>query len=234
MHNVKDIRALLVEKYKNKDFVTDKSGVKTVELIGTSFIADEESIFGEVNHEYVARELAWYESQSLNVYDIPEPVPAIWKAVADKDGFINSNYGWAIWSTENINQYDNALRQIKSNPDTRRASMIYTRPNMHNDYIKNGRSDFMCTHVVDYLVRDGKINAVVHMRSNDAVYGFKNDLAWQKHVLQKLSIDTGFEIGKIYWCAASLHIYERHFNILEKFINASESGTPNQTTLNFA
>lgn len=234
MYNVKDIRALLAEKYKNEDFVTDKSGVKTVEIIGTSFVADEESIFGEVNYGYVDRELVWYESQSLNVNDIPEPVPAIWKAVADKDGFINSNYGWAIWSTENIDQYDNALRQIKSNPDTRRASMIYTRPSMHNDYNKNGRSDFMCTHVVDYLVRDGKINAIVHMRSNDAWAGYRNDLAWQKHVLDKLSGDSGFKPGKIYWCAASLHVYERQFYLLEKFINADESGIPDQTTLNFA
>lgn len=222
MYNVADIRALLAEKYQNEDFVIDKSGVKTVELIGTSFIADEDSIFGEVNHDYVERELQWYESKSLNVYDIPAPVPEIWKKVATPEGIINSNYGWAIWSEDNYSQYDNVLLQINSNPDTRRGSMIYTRPQMHIDYNSGGKSDFMCTHVVDYLVRDGKINANVHLRSNDSVFGYKNDKSWQQHVLEKLSVDTGFSVGNIYWSASSLHVYERHFPLLQKWLDTGE------------
>jgi thymidylate synthase len=64
------------------------------------------------------------------------------------------------------------------------------------------------------MIRYGRLNAVVQMRSNDVVFGYRNDYAWQKHVLQKLAKDLGVVEGDIYWNAGSLHVYERHFNMV--------------------
>jgi thymidylate synthase len=86
---------------------------------------------------------------------------------------------------------------------------------MWYDYNKNGRSDFMCTNSVQYLVRNDKVHAVVQMRSNDAIFGYKNDRAWQEHVLNKVAQDTGYAQGDIIWNAGSLHIYSRHFGLVE-------------------
>lgn len=215
VYGVANIRKKFLDALANGEFVTDKTGVKTIEIMNAAFIADEPAIFGTVNYEYVARELEWYKSMSLNVYDIPEPVPAIWKAVADKDGFINSNYGWCIYSEENGSQFKNVVEQLKANQDSRRATMIYNRPSMHQDFNKNGMSDFMCTNAVQYLVRNGHVNALVYMRSNDAVFGYKNDFAWQKHVLDQVAEETGIPAGTIYWNVASLHVYERHFELVK-------------------
>lgn len=214
MLTVRDIQTELYNKLLNQEFVIDKTGVKTVEIMNAAFIADREAIFGTVNEDYVERELQWYLSQSLNVNDIPEPVPAIWKAVATPDGRINSNYGWCIFSKENGDQYNNVMGQLSVNPDSRRATMIYNRPSMHLDYNKDGMSDFMCTNAVQYLVRDGEVHALVYMRSNDAFFGFRNDYAWQKYVLDKLANDIKIPAGNIYWNVASLHVYERHFDLL--------------------
>lgn len=218
MLTVTDIQKILYKSLINEDFVTDKTGVKTVEIMNASFIADRPAIFGTVNQDYVERELQWYLSKSLNVNDIPEPVPAIWKAVATPDGRINSNYGWCIYSEENGNQYFNVVKELRNNPDSRRATMIYNRPSMHADYNKDGMSDFMCTNAVQYLVRDGKVNALVYMRSNDAVFGYKNDYAWQEYVLNQVSEAVSIPAGNIYWNVASLHVYERHFDLITKEI----------------
>lgn len=218
MLTVSDIQKILYKSLINEDFVTDKTGVKTVEIMNASFIADRPAIFGTVNQDYVERELQWYLSKSLNVNDIPEPVPAIWKAVATPDGRINSNYGWCIYSEENGNQYFNVVKELRNNPDSRRAAMIYNRPSMHQDYNKDGMSDFMCTNAVQYLVRDGKVNALVYMRSNDAVFGYKNDYAWQEYVLKQVSEAISIPVGNIYWNVASLHVYERHFDLITKEI----------------
>ena len=43
-----------------------------------------------------------------------------------------------------------------------------------------GMSDFICTNAVSYMIRDDELISVVQMRSNDVVYGYKNDYAWQK------------------------------------------------------
>jgi len=213
MLNVQDIREYLLRGLQAESFVVDKTGVKTIEMIGACFEADEPSIFGDVNDDYVQRELEWYKSQSLYVDDIPGITPAIWKQVASTEGKINSNYGWAIYSEDNGLQYLNVLDELTKNPNSRRAVMIYTRPTMWTDYNHNGMSDFMCTNAVQYMIRDGQLVAVVQMRSNDVVFGYRNDYAWQKYVADMLTIDLGLDVEpKIIWNVGNLHVYERHFD----------------------
>lgn len=216
---VQDVREEFVRLYKDERFVVDKTGVKMVEIIGQSFLADEDSIFGEVNWDYAKRELDWYVSMSLNVNDIPGGPPKIWKQVATPDGRINSNYGWMIFSKDNGSQYDNVLKELEERPDSRRAEMIYTRPSMHYDYDRDGMSDFVCTDAVSFFIRDERLHCHVKMRSNDSVFGYRNDRVWHDWVLTKLSEDLGVVPGDIYWTASSLHVYERHFKLIDDYID---------------
>lgn len=225
MNRVSDIRAKLIQKYKNEDFVIDKTGAKTIELIGESFVVDEDWIIRPPNYEYIERELAWYKSQSLYVEDIPGQTPAIWKQVADKNGKINSNYGYLIWSEENGRQYEHVLDELRKNPNSRRAVMIYNRPTMHVDYCKDGMSDFVCTYANNFLIRDGKLISHYLMRSNCAVHGFGNDVAWAKYVQKTLAKDLDVDIGDLIWTASSLHVYSHHFKFLEKLYRDSIGDT---------
>ncbi|MEG1009387.1 MAG: thymidylate synthase, partial [Clostridia bacterium] len=190
MKNVQDIRKIFLDKYKREEFVFDKTGRKsagtTVEIVNASFIADEPMIFGLENNEYVNKELNWYLSQSLNVNDIEGETPWIWKACATPEGFINSNYGWCIYSPENGNQYNNCINELKNNNLSRRASMIYNRPSMWEDYNKDGKNDFICTYSVSCFIRDNKLIYCVYMRSNDAWAGYRNDYAWHKYVANNM------------------------------------------------
>ena len=70
MNNVNDIREYFIDELKAERFTTDKTGAKTIELLGASFIADEPAIFGKPVQEYIEAELAWYESGSTNINDI--------------------------------------------------------------------------------------------------------------------------------------------------------------------
>ena len=220
LDKVKDINALFRARHLNEMFVVDKTGVKTVEILNAAFEADEDFIVRPPNQEYIKREIEWYESQSLDVNDIPGETPAIWKSVSDKNDKINSNYGYLVHSEENYSQYLSVLTELGDNPDSRRANMIYTRPAIQMEAFSNGMSDFICTNNVQYFIRDGKLITSVYMRSNDAVFGYNNDLAWQKHVrnnlIDDLEKDTRkrYALGPIYWNVGSLHVYERHFNLI--------------------
>lgn len=216
MYSIDQIRQYFINQKSDENYVVDKTGCKMLELVGACFIASEPSIFGKVNEDYVRREIQWYESRSLNVNDIPGKVPEIWQKVATPDGFINSNYGWCIWSPENYNQFTNCLHTLQADPWSRRAIMIYTRPSMQLEYNKGGMSDFMCTNAVQYVIRDGHVHAIVQMRSNDVVFGYKNDYAWQKHALRLLSEGLKVPMGDILWQVGSLHVYERHFDLVRE------------------
>ena len=222
---VEDIRQYFVDELEAENFTTDRNGGKTIELIGASFIADENAIFGTVNPEYVQAELDWYESQSCNINDIYGPdraPPKAWQMTANHNGEVNSNYGHLIYSAGHWNQYESALKTLVESPDTRRAIMVYNRPSIQFEHGWNEINDFICTNAVSYYIRNNKLEVVVQMRSNDVVFGYKNDLAWQQHVQDKLRLaynkitDSNVELGEVHWQVQNLHVYERHFHLVDQ------------------
>ena len=226
-YNTEDILKLFKNKYKNDEFRGN-----TVELQNIHFICDKDYIVREPNYDYAKREIEWYESQSLNVNDIPGGAPTIWKQVATSLGYINSNYGWCIFGEDNGKQYEHCLKSLLKDHMTRQAVMIYTRPQMQTDWNKNGMHDFMCTHYVhcflnevqhpDNNVEVYELKYIVYQRSCDAVFGFNNDFQWHKYVYDKLYndlIDAGIPMSEnkpfIEYNCGSLHVYDRHFKHLE-------------------
>ena len=226
--NTNDIKGYFIGKLRIEDFVMDRSGQKTIELIGAAFFADKPAIFGEPNKSYIEIEKAWYESQSTNVNWITETynrnVPEAWKLAANNFGQINSNYGHLIYSDKYHHQYGQVLDELLANPDGRRASMIYTRPSIWMEYNEDGKNDFICTNAVTYYIRDNWLQSVVQMRSNDVVFGYKNDYAWQLYVLEQLVKDYNdckengvpeLKAGDLIWQVQNLHVYERHFHLVK-------------------
>lgn len=186
----------------------------TLEIFAAHFIADEPAIFGTPDQDYIRRELDWYNSQSLSIKAMEPPVPHLWVAAADKDGFANSNYGYLLYHSQNWSQYEHVKKALQADPNTRQAIAIYTRPSIHYEKSINGRNDMICTNAVQYAINDGKLDVHVQMRSNDAVYGYKCDFAWQKHVQEKLAAELRVPPGIIVWTASSLHVYERHLYLI--------------------
>jgi len=230
MHQtVNDIRQHFIKELNDENFVTDKTGSKTIELIGASFIADEDAIFGKPNKDYIEQEIKWYNSESTNIYDIDRGVDAVgndmeppqaWKYSANRFGEINSNYGLLIYGEKYFEQYENALDELIKNPDSRRACMVYNRPSIWLEYKENGKNDFICTNAVTYYIRDGYLDCVIQMRSNDVIFGYRNDFAWQKHVRDTMVNDLNHskinvQAGDIYWQVQNLHVYERHFELVK-------------------
>lgn len=224
MLRTSDIAEYFMHALENEDFTIDKTGCKMIEYIGASFLADQNTIFGEPNEEYIQSELDWYDSMSTNVNDIvyPNGVPAAWKHSANKHGETNSNYGLLIYSDKYYYQYGQVLDELIQNSDeTRRATMVYTRPSIWEEYKENDKNDFICTNAVTYYIRDTELSAVVQMRSNDVVFGYKNDYAWQRYVLEKLAEDYNHfttdhvEPGNIIWQVQNLHVYEKHFHLVK-------------------
>ena len=228
MLTVNDIRADFIDKLAAEEFTVDKTGSETIEMIGASFLADEPAIFGAVNQEYVDAEIDWYLSGSTNVNDIygedREP-PAAWQYTANKYGEINSNYGRLIFDHRYYAQFDMVVAELINNPDGRRATMVYNRPSIWVEFDDNGKNDFICTNAVTYYIRNSELHAVVQMRSNDVVFGYKNDYAWQKYLVRELceavnhSSENMFEDdikpGNIIWQVQNLHVYERHFHLVK-------------------
>lgn len=235
MYTIDDIKEQFKTKYRNKDFRiigNDVQQSKTIEIQNAQFECpiDHPWIFREPNYDYAKRELEWYESQSLSVNDIPGQTPKMWDACATKDDkkYINSNYGWMVFSPANYRQFDNCLKMLKNDPHTREACMIYMRPSMQVDYNLDGMHDFCCTYATQVFINDEKetpsLKYIYMMRSQDAIFGLNNDIIWHLYVANKLIDELkkfdndkykDMTLEPIVCNVGSLHIYERHFKYLK-------------------
>jgi thymidylate synthase len=159
--------------------------------------------------DYAEAEWQWYLSGDNNIGKLGElygKVPEIWKRMADKEGFVNSNYGWQ-W--DRGDQLDNVIDLLNNNPRTRQAAIsIYDRK---ESYMYD--NDTPCTYAIQFTIIGQKLNMCVTMRSNDLWYGFCNDQYCFSKLQELVATETGLLIGSYYHFAHNLHLYD---NIIEK------------------
>lgn len=213
------------DKIRTSDFVVDKTGVKIVEIINAHVELDPSQPILDFQVrktplKYVKAELAWYDSQDLHITKISEHAK-MWEKVSGLDGYVNSNYGWMIYSMENFNQFEHCAIELERQPDSRRAVMIYQRPSMWVEHHENGKSDFVCTDGTQLFIRNGKLIYIVKQRSCDFIFGFFNDFYWHcevhRRMLERLKkVYPGLHFGSLHYDNYSLHVYERHFEMIEK------------------
>ena len=155
------------------------------------------------NEEYAAAEWAWYLSGDPRVTTLGKlygKIPPIWKRMADKNGEVNSNYGYQ-W--ERKNQLENVIHILKHGYDTRQAAISIYDGKEINKY----EFDTPCTYAIQFTVVQSKLYMSVYMRSNDLWYGFCNDqyqfASLQEMVAEKLNLP----VGTYYHHAHNLHLY---------------------------
>jgi len=197
------------------DYLLDKIRLDGIDFNGTKalfnvgfymedpsqkIIKNKERKFSE---KYAESEWLWYLSGDRSVERlgaIHGKIPPIWLRMADKDGNVNSNYGWQ-WKRNN--QLYKVIAMLENNPNTRQATIsIYD-----GKEIDNYSKDTPCTYAVQFTILDNKLCMSVLMRSNDLWYGFCND-QYQFATLQQMVADSlSIETGWYYHYAHNMHLY---------------------------
>jgi thymidylate synthase len=155
------------------------------------------------SQEYAEAEWQWYLSGDPSIEKLGEiygKVPAIWKRMADKFGYVNSNYGHQ-WKRND--QLDLVVNMLKANPETRQAAIsIYD-----GKEITNYSNDTPCTYAVQFTILHGKLDMSVLMRSNDLWYGFCNDQYQFSNLQLYVAYQLDIPVGIYYHYAHNLHLY---------------------------
>jgi thymidylate synthase len=87
--------------------------------------------------------------------------------------------------------------------------------------------DVPCTVAMQFLIRNGRLNACVNMRSNDMVWGFCYDsftFSMAAKMIQTLLLQRGVdtEMGKLFLFQGSAHVYEPHWKDAREWIFGTE------------
>ena len=161
---------------------------------------------------YAIGELAWYLSGSNRVSDISRFAKK-WTEISDDGIHNNSAYGWRIFEKFNFDQWEHVKQLIQRDPNTRQA-IIHIK-----DADNRPTKDTPCTVYLQFLLRDGKLNMSVHMRSNDLWMGVPYDMFSFCFLQMKMAMELGVEIGKYTHYAGSLHMYQRDYETALRNLN---------------
>lgn len=170
----------------------------------------------KLNPKYTKREVLWYLKGDRFDTSICEHAK-IWKDIVNSDGSINSNYGQYMFGK--INQFDNVIETLKNDVDSRRASIVI----LNSDHLFAETKDVPCTYAINFRIRQGRLNMSVHMRSQDAIFGMGND-APAFSIIHEMMFNAlkefypDIKYGNYFHICDSLHVYERHFLMLDKMV----------------
>ena len=211
---------------------TKPRGEKVKEIINYSIVVENPRnrviTFADrkTSMKYLLGEFIWYLSGSPNVQDI-NMYSKFWEAIAKEDGTVNSNYRTRIFGHSKLypfNQWNKAKELLQKDKDSRQAII---RINHADDYTYMNL-DVPCTLTLQFFIRNNALHLVVNMRSNDIWRGYCND-QFQFTMLQELMMlelrefYPDLQLGKYYHNAASMHIYEMHFEAAKKIIASDEA-----------
>lgn len=203
--------------------VDSRTGNKVI--YSASWTADRNSMIGKRNEDWVRRELDWFMSGSNSLDDMEAPVPTAFQQCAGTDNTVNSAYGhilFGIGEEEHDTMFERIVETfIAEGLGTRHAVAIISDRDIHHLAHEMGRNDFICTNALNIMVDDdNKLHIVAQMRSMDAVWGYRADYSmWallQGALVMPLSEHfQNIGMGDITFQVANLHVYPRHFELLE-------------------
>lgn len=113
-----------------------------------------------------------------------------------------------------VDQLKWVYEKLKKDPDTREAVCTIWDP--LKECTIGSSLDYPCSDLLQFMIRDGKLDLTVYMRSQDVLWGFSAINVYEWTVLQELMANMlEVPVGKYYHFANSMHIYSQHYNKLE-------------------
>lgn len=164
----------------------------------------------KVHVKSIIHELLWFLKGDTNIKYLKDNGVTIWDEWADANGDLGPVYGkqWRRWQTADgriIDQMQNLLDQIKTNPNSRR--LIVSAWNV-------GEIDKMklppCHLLLQFNVADNKISLKMTQRSADAFLGVPFNIASYALLLHMVAQQCGLQVGEFIWSGGDCHIYQNH------------------------
>lgn len=134
---------------------------------------------------------------------------------AEPDGTVHGAYGPRLFSMRGkVDQVRNVIELLQRKPSSRKAVIqLFNAEDLLRDY-----KDIPCTCTLQFFVRDRELDAVVHMRSNDAYIGLPHDVFAFTFLQELIARTLGLEVGVYKHLVGSLHIYHTDKAKVKKFV----------------
>ena len=200
---------------------SDRTGTGTLSVFGYLMRFDLNAGFPllttkKLHLKSIIHELLWFLQGSTNIAYLKQNGVTIWDEWADEQGNLGPVYGyqWRSWpapsvddSGSHIDQISDLIKQIKSNPDSRR--LIVSAWNVA-DIPKMALAP--CHALFQFYVADGSLSCQLYQRSADIFLGVPFNIASYALLTLMVAQVCGLKPGEFVHTLGDAHLYLNHLD----------------------
>jgi thymidylate synthase len=208
---------------------TDRTGTGTRSVFGYQMRFDLNAGFPilttkKLHLRSIIHELLWFLKGDTNTEYLKANGVTIWDEWADARGELGPVYGyqWRSWPApngEHIDQIADVLKQIKSNPDSRR--LIVSAWNVA-DIPKMALAP--CHAFFQFYVADGKLSCQLYQRSADIFLGVPFNIASYALLTMMVAQVCGLKPGDFVHTLGDAHLYLNHMEQAHEQLQRAPKG----------
>ncbi len=192
----------------------------------------------------IIHELLWFLKGETNIGYLKENGVSIWDGWATADGELGPVYGkqWRSWEGPNgevIDQISDLIKEIKTNPDSRRLVVSAWNPTVLPDIAMSPRDNAAhgrqalppCHCLFQFYVLDGKLSCQLYQRSADIFLGVPFNIASYALLTMMIAQVCDLEVGDFVHTFGDAHLYANHSEQVEEQLSREPLPLP-QVKLN--
>jgi len=209
---------------------SDRTGTGTISVFGYQMRFDLAEGFPlvttkKLHLKSIIHELLWFLKGDTNIGYLQENGVRIWNEWADENGDLGPVYGqqWRNWNGDDIDQIQNVVDMLRTNPDSRRMMVSAWNPSVLPDTSKSFAENVSnhkaalppCHAFFQFYVADGKLSCQLYQRSADVFLGVPFNIASYALFTMMMAQVCGYQPGEFIHTFGDAHIYSNHMEQLE-------------------
>ena len=196
---------------------SDRTGTGTLSIFGHQMEFDLSDGFPlvttkKVHLRSIVHELIWFLQGSTNISYLKENGVSIWDEWADEKGDLGPVYGaqWRSWPDGNngtIDQIQNLIQGIKTNPDSRRHIVSAWNPALVDEMALPP-----CHSLFQFYVANEELSCQLYQRSADIFLGVPFNIASYALLTHMVAHVCNLKAGKFVHTFGDAHLYLNHLD----------------------
>ena len=196
---------------------SDRTGTGTLSIFGHQMEFDLSDGFPlvttkKVHLKSIVHELIWFLQGSTNISYLKENGVSIWDEWADEKGDLGPVYGaqWRSWPDGNngtIDQIQNLIQGIKTNPDSRRHIVSAWNPALVDEMALPP-----CHSLFQFYVANEELSCQLYQRSADIFLGVPFNIASYALLTHMVAQVCNLKAGKFVHTFGDAHLYLNHLD----------------------
>ncbi|MFZ9074870.1 MAG: thymidylate synthase [Flavobacteriaceae bacterium] len=219
----------------------DRTGTGTKSIFGYQMRFDLSEGFPlvttkKIHVKSVIHELLWFLKGETNIAYLQENGVRIWNEWADENGDLGPVYGhqWRNWNSEGIDQIEEVIRSLKTNPDSRRMIVSAWNPSVlpntkvsFSENVANNKAALPPCHAFfQFYVANGKLSCQLYQRSADVFLGVPFNIASYALLTLMVAQVCGLEAGEFIHTFGDVHIYSNHEEQVKEQLTRAPKALP--------